>query len=359
MKKLRFKPYVKVFLNEKTKQATLSRVWEDNYEGIVYDMNDIGILILKKIGMSSIEQEKLLDLIKLKSNDSISEAIEIIEFLKKENYIEVIDNNFYYSEEVNEIYEKIIPLWVPFENEDKNRYKIQEEIMNKKVGLIGAGTIGFGVISKLITNGVRNFTIIDSDIVEKTNLTRQPLFSLNDVGHLKIEVIKKYVNDRVDKNNIITIDKNVSDINDLQDFNDVDVIINCADDDKINGILEEYVHKKQIPIFHGGGYLGHTGRIDPLVIPGVTKCFSCVESILKQNYDDLGEGISNDYVVSTNSSMSDFITSIMSFEILKFLAGSMDSILINNFLLVNFKDYSVKPLLPNVYTENCDLCKKI
>lgn len=353
---IQFKPYVKIFLNEEKKKATLSRVWEDNFEGIVYDMNDLGILILKRIELLCKESD-LYEAINIQFPDDIEEANEIIDFLKKENYIEVIDSDYYKPNYLEKEFGRIIPLLSIFETESINRYKLQENIMNKKIGVIGAGTIGFGVISKLVSNGLKNFVLIDNDFVEKSNLTRQPLFSLKHIDKLKVDVIKQHIEDRIEDSNVLAINTYVSKIEDLSALNDVDLIINCADDIRSN-LIERYIFENKIPTFFGGGYIGHVGRIDPLIIPGVTKCFSCNEKKLKSEYDDIGEPLENHHKISTISSMSDFISSILSFEVLKFLANSEKTLLLDKFLFVNFKDYSIKEAKPNnEFPTNCSICK--
>lgn len=356
MRMVQFKPYVKVFLNEENKKATLSRVWEDDFEGIVYDMNNLGIFILKKIE-SLCEENVLNEEISEKFPNDIEEAKEIIQFLKTENYIEFIGSDYYKPDYLEEDFGRIIPLLSIFETEFINRYKIQENIMTKKIGIIGAGTIGFSVISKLVSNGIKKFVLIDDDIVEKSNLTRQPLFSLNHIGKLKVDVIKQYIEDRTENSDVLTINTYVSKIEDLNGLKDVDLIINCADEVKTS-LIEKYIFENKIPTFFGGGYIGHVGRIDPLVIPGVTKCFSCNEKKLKDEYDDIGRPLANHYKLSTISSMSDFISSVLSFEVLKFLANPEKSLLIDKFLFVNFKDYSIKEVKPNnQFPTDCSTCK--
>ncbi|MFX4304425.1 ThiF family adenylyltransferase [Exiguobacterium sp. A1_3_1] len=352
---VQFKPYVKVFLNEEIKKATLSRVWEDNFEGIVYDMNDLGIFILKKIE-SLCEEIVLRQEISENFPNDIEEADEIINFLKTENYIEIISSDYYKPDYLEKDFGRIIPLLSIFETDSINRYKIQENIMNKKIGVIGSGTMGFSVISKLVSNGIKNFVLIDNDIVEKSNLTRQPLFSLKHINKLKVEVVKQHIEDRIEDSDVLAINKYVTKIEDLSILKDVDLIINCADDIKTS-LIEKYIFENNIPTFFGGGYIGHVGRIDPLVIPGFTKCFSCNEKKLKDEFDDIGTPLKNHYKESTISSMSDFISSVLSFEVLKFLANPEKSLLLDKFLFVNFSDYSIKEIKPNNhFPTDCSIC---
>ena len=60
-----------------------------------------------------------------------------------------------------------------------------------KVLLVGAGGIGNTVAAELAASGVGALTVVDFDRVDETNLGRQFLFGPDDVGALKIEVVKR------------------------------------------------------------------------------------------------------------------------------------------------------------------------
>lgn len=64
----------------------------------------------------------------------------------------------------------------------------QARVRQSHVALIGAGGIGCPAISALAAAGVGTLTIIDHDVVERSNLHRQPLFSDADIGASKAEV---------------------------------------------------------------------------------------------------------------------------------------------------------------------------
>ena len=52
----------------------------------------------------------------------------------------------------------------------------QRRLKEARVAVVGAGGIGSAVIPALAGAGIGTLTIIDSDVVEETNLQRQPLF---------------------------------------------------------------------------------------------------------------------------------------------------------------------------------------
>ncbi|WP_345832054.1 ThiF family adenylyltransferase [Mannheimia haemolytica] len=49
------------------------------------------------------------------------------------------------------------------------------------------------VLDNLLRLGIRDFFIIDSDMVEVSNLNRQILFVKEDIGFYKVEIIKNKV----------------------------------------------------------------------------------------------------------------------------------------------------------------------
>jgi adenylyltransferase/sulfurtransferase len=68
----------------------------------------------------------------------------------------------------------------------------QRRLKETKVAVVGAGGIGCAVIPALAGAGVGTLTIIDSDVVELSNLQRQPLFRERDVGYAKAEMAAQF-----------------------------------------------------------------------------------------------------------------------------------------------------------------------
>lgn len=67
----------------------------------------------------------------------------------------------------------------------------QAKLKAAHVAVIGAGGIGCPAIAYLAAAGVGRLTIIDDDVVELSNLHRQPLFADDDIGASKAEVAAK------------------------------------------------------------------------------------------------------------------------------------------------------------------------
>ncbi len=69
----------------------------------------------------------------------------------------------------------------------------QEKLLNAKVLVIGAGGLGCPILTYLTSAGVGEIGIIDFDVVEESNLARQPIYTINDVGKYKAEVAALYL----------------------------------------------------------------------------------------------------------------------------------------------------------------------
>jgi adenylyltransferase/sulfurtransferase len=69
----------------------------------------------------------------------------------------------------------------------------QRKLKKASVAVIGAGGIGSAIIPALAGAGVGRLTIIDSDVVELTNLHRQPLFAERDEGKAKSDLAAAFV----------------------------------------------------------------------------------------------------------------------------------------------------------------------
>ena len=69
----------------------------------------------------------------------------------------------------------------------------QRRLKEARIAIVGAGGIGCAVIPALAGAGIGKLTIIDDDVVDRTNLQRQPIFRDDQVGQSKAELASKFV----------------------------------------------------------------------------------------------------------------------------------------------------------------------
>ena len=64
----------------------------------------------------------------------------------------------------------------------------QQKLKAASVAVIGAGGVGSGAIPALAAAGMGRLTIIDNDVVDRSNLQRQPIFRDDQVGGEKAKL---------------------------------------------------------------------------------------------------------------------------------------------------------------------------
>ena len=123
----------------------------------------------------------------------------------------------------------------------------QKRIKNSRVLIIGMGGLGCPLLTYLASAGVGNLGIIDHDKVEFSNLNRQTLFNLSDIGKFKVVQAKKKIDkifkaikikkftEKIEKKNIRKILKDYEIICDGTDNFDTRYLINdeCKKNKKI------------------------------------------------------------------------------------------------------------------------------
>ncbi|XP_047982588.1 NEDD8-activating enzyme E1 catalytic subunit isoform X2 [Salvia hispanica] len=169
-----------------------------------------------------------------------------------------------------------------FEPGQELREDIKEYV---KVLVVGAGGLGCELLKDLALTGFRNLDVIDMDRIEVTNLNRQFLFRLEDVGKPKAEVAAKRVMERVNGVNITPHFCRIED-KPLDFYSDFSIIVLGLDSIEARSYINEVAcgflehdsddnprEETVKPMVDGGteGFKGHAR----IIIPGTTPCFEC------------------------------------------------------------------------------------
>ena len=134
----------------------------------------------------------------------------------------------------------------------------QQRFKDAKITVIGCGGIGGQTIEMLARMGVGELVLVDEDAFDISNLNRQTLATLSDVGldksavaKDKVRLINPYVkvtsfNEHVDETNIYKI------------ISDSDIVIDALDNVLTRVIVSRKAKEKEIPYIHGAihGTLG-------------------------------------------------------------------------------------------------------
>ncbi|WCJ23689.1 NEDD8-activating enzyme E1 catalytic subunit [Euphorbia peplus] len=169
-----------------------------------------------------------------------------------------------------------------FEPGTQLRDDLQEYV---RILVVGAGGLGCELLKDLALSGFKNLEVIDMDRIEVSNLNRQFLFRLEDVGKPKAEVAAKRVMERVSGVNIVSHFCRIED-KEIEFYNDFSIIVLGLDSIEarsyINAVACSFLEydsddspreETVKPMVDGGteGFKGHAR----VIMPGTTPCFEC------------------------------------------------------------------------------------
>ena len=135
-----------------------------------------------------------------------------------------------------------------------------EKLKNSHITIVGLGGVGGYVAIMLARAGISNFTLIDFDKVEESNINRQYVASTKTAGKFKTEVLKGLMEDRNPEINIDIKTEGLTEDN-LSTLIDrkTNFCIDCIDSVKDKVALCTYCYFNNIPVISA---MGAGNRID-------------------------------------------------------------------------------------------------
>jgi len=130
--------------------------------------------------------------------------------------------------------------------------KGQLQLLKAKVLLVGAGGLGCPAGLYLAAAGVGTIGIIDSDKVDLTNLQRQILHGLADVGRPKTESAKEAIHRINPDVNVVTYQERLTPQNAIEIFQEYDLIIDGSDNFPTKYLVNDASFFTGKPYIYGG-----------------------------------------------------------------------------------------------------------
>jgi len=174
------------------------------------------------------------------------------------------------SSEEFERYDRQIPV-IGFEN--------QLKLKKTSVLIVGLGGLGSSVSLYLAAAGVGRMVLVDNGVVELSNLQRQVLYNIDDIGKPKALVAREKL---VKLNPNILVEAYSVDF--TQEFGEkifpsINIVVDALDNWETRILLDKLAFKYGKPLVHAGveSFYGQLTTI----IPGETACLRCLFNIVK------------------------------------------------------------------------------
>jgi molybdopterin-synthase adenylyltransferase len=175
---------------------------------------------------------------------------------------------------------------LPYLAEHGDPGEAQLRLRRARVAILGCGGLGTWALGALASAGVGGFVLVDHDVVELSNLNRQLLYGVADVGAPKAERVADWLR-RFDPGievRVLAVEvRSAGDVAAMLDG--VDALVQTADwpPYRIVRWVDEACRTAGVP-YVIGGQRPPVLKAGPTFVPGLSACFTCQETALEREF---------------------------------------------------------------------------
>lgn len=151
-----------------------------------------------------------------------------------------------------------------------------------KVLVLGCGSGGASVALQLVMSGIRNFTLVDCDVLGPENVIRH-VCGRSFIGRRKVDAVAEVLRDRNPNVKIATIDADIMDLSDIaSEIRKSDVVVLATDNEPSRYLVNELCVRHSIPFVVGRVFTRGIGGEVFAYRPESGGCLACLESFLQR-----------------------------------------------------------------------------
>jgi len=152
----------------------------------------------------------------------------------------------------------------------------QEKIEQTTVLLAGVGGLASSAAMYLAAAGVGKLILCDYDVVEESNLNRQILHTVSNLGKRKVLSAKEMITALNPRVEVVALPVRLTDETISEAAAGAEIIVDCLDSIEARFVLNRYCVSRKIPMVHAGMY-GMSGQIT-VFHPDAYPCLACLIS---------------------------------------------------------------------------------
>lgn len=174
----------------------------------------------------------------------------------------------------------------------RTAWDVQVTLKRARVLVVGLGGTGATAAYSLAASGVGRIHCLDSDHIELSNLTRQVMYTENDIGKPKVDVAVERLR-RVNSDVEISGERRrIRDASDLAELMaNYDVLALCADEPRGSGGIRFWANRACLKLrrpWVGGGYHGPRVSVGAFLPDG--PCYECFEARERERQSQVTPG---------------------------------------------------------------------
>lgn len=222
----------------------------------------------------------------------------------------------------------------------------QRMLKASTVVVVGVGGLGSPAAIQLASMGVGKIRIVDRDVVEVSNLQRQNLYGMGDVGLAKVEAAEDRLRDINPYIDVEALPWTVTSRNAAKIVEGADVVLGCLDTMTPRYALNRACNKAGIPFIHGAAIT--TNGAVSTILPNETACLECFQG----GIDDAS--MPTCATVGVHPAIVNIVASLMVSETVRIITGQSPE-LAGKLMFIDLGDYSFETIqLGRV--DKCPVC---
>jgi adenylyltransferase/sulfurtransferase len=151
----------------------------------------------------------------------------------------------------------------------------QEALKKAHILIIGLGGLGSPVALYLASSGIGHLTLVDDDHVELSNLQRQIIHSMDELGEKKVRSAQNRLNRINPRCQIHTIQERLNTQTVIPWIQKADIVIDCSDNIETRLTMNHVCFNTQTPLISGSA-IRFEGQLIVFTMQPHSPCYQCL-----------------------------------------------------------------------------------
>lgn len=153
--------------------------------------------------------------------------------------------------------------------------------MPRTCAIVGVGGLGAPAAALLGALSSCDLRLIDDDLIEISNLPRQPLYGINELGQSKAGTAARHIEAGRASGSVEIHEERLTPSNVTFLLQGADIVIDGSDSLATKRLLNQWCCSARTPLIHAG-VLGWDGQLTT-ILPGTSACLACLFTDLSED----------------------------------------------------------------------------